>query len=981
MKEAMAQHHSTSNASQMNPTARQQPAAGVPIAMSAMQGPGMITHPAHNRVPWLTQETGSFSTQQHIHPPSQGAMAYVLTAHNASQSLPTVPQPATMARPATNASQSNLTASQQAVRALKAQNARAILQDSPGDGIRSVTATAPPRKRMKLDIVFKPAPAKVQEPPHQCQEKTSRSEVPQHFNDNMAPTNRVTKDSVGPHQSTATPAAPRGQANPYPQNPNEETFMGSTTPYRVAGQVPQGHQATRLIDTRYVSSGSVASLSHRAQQAAGGRLQRGAEANRYSIGHPRSNNASLAPSYGLGPASPPAQQAVGGQVAQAYQPFGPNTGHLYSSKVPSTLTGGVTRPIHPLRQSSVARPPHADQGIESLTSKHPSGQLQSVLSRLSNPSLDRTQEHPGKVANNEASNSAHVAANNFAVQELSISSLSYGAGSNIHPQQGVAKGYIDSSAASSSQAHFNGACLHPFAEPSAQLRGGIDNSGYDYVSTLVQDVSSDDSQGMSDADLLQSLDPIAWHNRQVALAQEAYRSSHHAASRRDTARQAPLPTPSSSAPLSSAPAPIATGVVQVSTAPPGSRATTAKPAKVAQSARSTSSVLFIKAYDDPNQPVPKDTSLEEMCQHYPNHLIGPGLDPFIQRNWSYINIWSNLPDKITDSWKQEGVIRENTQDPRTFLNNRLRNCRDELIKAGTYRALMEAPKLFPSGFSGKGGRHHERRLTETAEDVHKRRVRKSVKRTATDADDESILPEQPATKRAKPAVEERPAPSMVAAASVNQHVEAQPRSLASERPSVHAHSITEARRKADFARAFEVNFESLPTNEEPQGLLCGLPFWSNDWEFGETVELLYKLTREYNDKADDVVGADPDYAEADPTTKLGQRLTLLGWSLKSCLALIAALESSEAAFFDLVNLHLADVTAAMAKNLAYKYLTRMQPELQERIANGEVTPDLVKQVRGGVLQGVEARLGHIRNTINQKWDALKVSESSSEPGW
>ena len=53
-------------------------------------------------------------------------------------------------------------------------------------------------------------------------------------------------------------------------------------------------------------------------------------------------------------------------------------------------------------------------------------------------------------------------------------------------------------------------------------------------------------------------------------------------------------------------------------------------------------------YHPSSAPVSDDVSCYRLCQDYPNHLIGPMLDPFICRRFSAKEIWSCLPEAFKD---------------------------------------------------------------------------------------------------------------------------------------------------------------------------------------------------------------------------------------------------------------------------------------------------------------------------------------------
>lgn len=92
----------------------------------------------------------------------------------------------------------------------------------------------------------------------------------------------------------------------------------------------------------------------------------------------------------------------------------------------------------------------------------------------------------------------------------------------------------------------------------------------------------------------------------------------------------------------------------------------------------------IPGYPTTDDPFPADFTLTELCQHYPNHLFGDNLRPFIQHNWPSTKMFHLLPS-------QDGMP-ETEKITVAGIASRLRKVKLALEKSGEYAAFMKAPK-------------------------------------------------------------------------------------------------------------------------------------------------------------------------------------------------------------------------------------------------------------------------------------------------
>lgn len=103
-------------------------------------------------------------------------------------------------------------------------------------------------------------------------------------------------------------------------------------------------------------------------------------------------------------------------------------------------------------------------------------------------------------------------------------------------------------------------------------------------------------------------------------------------------------------------------------------------------ATKTASVLqkTIPGYPASGDPFPKDFTLTELCMHYPNHLFGDNLHPFLQYDWSPYRIYNLLP-------AQSGVP-DQEKVTANGIASRLRKVKSALEKLGGYAELMNGPR-------------------------------------------------------------------------------------------------------------------------------------------------------------------------------------------------------------------------------------------------------------------------------------------------
>ncbi|OAP55870.1 hypothetical protein AYL99_10022 [Fonsecaea erecta] len=101
-----------------------------------------------------------------------------------------------------------------------------------------------------------------------------------------------------------------------------------------------------------------------------------------------------------------------------------------------------------------------------------------------------------------------------------------------------------------------------------------------------------------------------------------------------------------------------------------------------------------------DEPIPPETSLEEICSKYPNHLRGSYLDAFIQWHWSGTDMYTCLTQAAINDFKAFGITTCKTFANRAnFLTKRL-DARLSALSADEVTALCMAPKIRPCMING-----------------------------------------------------------------------------------------------------------------------------------------------------------------------------------------------------------------------------------------------------------------------------------------
>ncbi|KEF55129.1 uncharacterized protein A1O9_08782 [Exophiala aquamarina CBS 119918] len=99
--------------------------------------------------------------------------------------------------------------------------------------------------------------------------------------------------------------------------------------------------------------------------------------------------------------------------------------------------------------------------------------------------------------------------------------------------------------------------------------------------------------------------------------------------------------------------------------------------------------------------LPKEVSLQKICEQYPNHLVGPHLDAFIQYMWTGLDIYNILPPRIVNAFIEAGVMSSERKNRANFLTKRL-NKRINFHTPESMTTLIEAhEKLRPCMDNGK----------------------------------------------------------------------------------------------------------------------------------------------------------------------------------------------------------------------------------------------------------------------------------------
>ncbi|KAK5062963.1 hypothetical protein LTR84_005039 [Exophiala bonariae] len=100
----------------------------------------------------------------------------------------------------------------------------------------------------------------------------------------------------------------------------------------------------------------------------------------------------------------------------------------------------------------------------------------------------------------------------------------------------------------------------------------------------------------------------------------------------------------------------------------------------------------LEEYPASTEPLPAELSIEELCTSYPNHLNGEGLDPFIQRMLTGLDIFNLLHEDTVAALQRDGIMSADKRNRANFLTKRLDRRMLSLGFKGM-KELIEKPKL------------------------------------------------------------------------------------------------------------------------------------------------------------------------------------------------------------------------------------------------------------------------------------------------
>ena len=102
--------------------------------------------------------------------------------------------------------------------------------------------------------------------------------------------------------------------------------------------------------------------------------------------------------------------------------------------------------------------------------------------------------------------------------------------------------------------------------------------------------------------------------------------------------------------------------------------------------------ILFTGYPAESEPLRKDATLWQICQDYPNHLTGPVLEGFVQKEWSANELCACLKD---DARK---VLTDRPGKDKTMVfQKRLERIKKDLVAKGTYDQLVHGTEVRPDG--------------------------------------------------------------------------------------------------------------------------------------------------------------------------------------------------------------------------------------------------------------------------------------------
>ncbi len=419
---------------------------------------------------------------------------------------------------------------------------------------------------------------------------------------------------------------------------------------------------------------------------------------------------------------------------------------------------------------------------------------------------------------------------------------------------------------------------------------------------------------------------------------------------------------------------------------------------------------FLPGYPLSNAPIPQGSTLEDICQYFPNHLSREGLDPFFQWRWSYIDIWNAVPEQIKRLWHRHGIIGPHNDDPRMFLNGRVRVSRRQLLADRAFGHLMFAQKIYHAttgpregvtGLDGylmqegwvkqPGGQwvlgtpgpaaqvgSNKKRRSNTDEDDEDA---PQAKKARTETDQQSVVPPTAATVNVQSAQAPRPA----AVAGVQSATDHQARLIKKPQPKKRtARPSALPAPKEAFGVIWKRQVRIQPTKREPLGEFFGQKLWAHEDDFKTIVNSHINVMHDYNAKVEKVLDADSDIPKdsatpsiADFTARFDQKLSLLGWSEDRRRAILDPPTPYIVVLQHKMPVHVHLTVASMVEEEAYKYVLTLEETVRDTLSNSDQEEDLVEQVRNAIVQGMAARLQSVRDSIDEKLESL-VSKTHAE---
>lgn len=375
-------------------------------------------------------------------------------------------------------------------------------------------------------------------------------------------------------------------------------------------------------------------------------------------------------------------------------------------------------------------------------------------------------------------------------------------------------------------------------------------------------------------------------------------------------------------------------------------------------------IVFLPEYPDYKTPIPKGTTLEDICQQYPNHLWGEGLDVFMQWRWSHNMIWENMAP-LHERYIELGVVKRETTKKEGFLSNRMRNRRKQLGD-DRIKELLAAPKMYPSTTGmAKGLRNIDFVPGEDLPYVASDGAQVTNDATLAPSGSDGLD------------IGEQGVPNMagVDAEAEEQSVATHDEEPSSEtQPPVDSAKQTPVSAQLRFSQMFQQQCKVVPGMHD-QGSFWNIPFWDSQEECMSAIAKIRAAMMKNRPLGAHLVAQDDTIDGVDINAQTNRVLELLGWDDRNRRAYLEGKKTEKDTALERI---VVRTIGLMLKKRAYHHVVELGSVVVNALKDGFCHPDMVKQVREAAVGGVLADMRSIHENLSQMWMSIQRSTGQAK---